>query len=614
MYKINKLILENFKFFYGKLALDLERKNILLYGENGGGKSSIYWALFTFLQSADKTHDTVKKYFDRNNHENLINRYAHDSAVSSIAIEFTAQDGASFNRKIAFNMHNTLTGEEIKLAYRSSDFLNYKLLSKMYDFKNNRQMNLHAVFYTEILQFIDLGVPFLKRDGSKGSTNALEWYKYLKAGLDPRPPIGSPLYTDFESQVVGFNFQMKFYLGKINESANAFLTTKFKQPYKIYITYIECVYNAVVEKDGKKVRTKKLSDFQINITARLLDRNLDYPQNNINKPHIFLNEAKLSAIALSIRFAVLKEKYISRAINILVVDDLLLSLDMSNRNVVLDILLNDFTDYQLLFFTHDRLLFELAKHKIKSLEQKNWKYLEMYEQVREGIPQPLIIESNSYLGKAHEYFLAKEYDISGNFLRKEIENFCKSFLPLKLQFREDCSKLDLNGLILACKVFADKSGFESTIFSELDSFRKFVLNPSSHDSYDVPKFNSEVEKCLKTVEQINKISHKVLVHSGTVLEFELTEAITEDVYRIEITVNSPLIWMKKDGGQEVLSVGHLNYYVFKNGTKTRDEIQHQYGTIKEMYDKFYIKSNNSKSDDFWEEVVIKESRIKLSVL
>jgi len=47
MSKINKLILENFKFFNGKEEFNFEGKNVLIYGENGSGKSSIYWALYT---------------------------------------------------------------------------------------------------------------------------------------------------------------------------------------------------------------------------------------------------------------------------------------------------------------------------------------------------------------------------------------------------------------------------------------------------------------------------------------------------------------------------------------------------------------------------------------
>ena len=60
MQKIQSITLRNFKFFYGtedeqkQNKIELNQNNLLLYGENGSGKSSIYWALYTFLQSCKK--------------------------------------------------------------------------------------------------------------------------------------------------------------------------------------------------------------------------------------------------------------------------------------------------------------------------------------------------------------------------------------------------------------------------------------------------------------------------------------------------------------------------------------------------------------------------------
>lgn len=54
MKKIDELTLENFKFFRGLETLKFNSKNILVYGENGSGKSSLYWALYTFMQSSLK--------------------------------------------------------------------------------------------------------------------------------------------------------------------------------------------------------------------------------------------------------------------------------------------------------------------------------------------------------------------------------------------------------------------------------------------------------------------------------------------------------------------------------------------------------------------------------
>ncbi len=47
MKRINKIHINNLKFFPDSEPIKIEGKNILLYGENGSGKSSIYWALYT---------------------------------------------------------------------------------------------------------------------------------------------------------------------------------------------------------------------------------------------------------------------------------------------------------------------------------------------------------------------------------------------------------------------------------------------------------------------------------------------------------------------------------------------------------------------------------------
>lgn len=47
MKRINKIHINNLKFFPDFEPIKIEGKNILLYGENGSGKSSIYWALYT---------------------------------------------------------------------------------------------------------------------------------------------------------------------------------------------------------------------------------------------------------------------------------------------------------------------------------------------------------------------------------------------------------------------------------------------------------------------------------------------------------------------------------------------------------------------------------------
>jgi hypothetical protein len=48
----------------------------------------------------------------------------------------------------------------------------------------------------------------------------------------------------------------------------------------------------------------------------------------------------------------------------------------------------------------------------------------------------------------------------------------------------------------------------------------------------------------------------------------------------------------------------VNYWVYKNGTKTTASIQHKQDTLQKMYNACFDKSDKTKNADFWEEVVI----------
>ncbi len=52
---INRIHICGFKAFPNDFELQLEGKNLLMYGENGSGKSSIYYALHCMFQAPLKT-------------------------------------------------------------------------------------------------------------------------------------------------------------------------------------------------------------------------------------------------------------------------------------------------------------------------------------------------------------------------------------------------------------------------------------------------------------------------------------------------------------------------------------------------------------------------------
>lgn len=629
MQRIKSITLENFKFFYGdrnshpQNTLEINKNNVLFFGENGSGKSSIYWALYTFLQSCLKTNNTINKYFQANHPENLRNRFCEDNDNSSVEIYFEDDNEVPEIRKISFNTSNTSVGSFVKRTLDSSDFINYKYLSKIYDFRNSEPIDLFPLFEKEVLMFIDFEEEYYDLSNTlSGKTYASDWWEFINEAPKKLPKNsgmntikeGSDEYRRFKNNTIPrFIELLKKFLLEITESANSYLENEFQENYIISfnVESIKCEFNKNI---SKRTKDGKIHKPRIPLELRYNHSKLPEPKKLLNKPHTFLNEARLTAIALAIRLAMLDSRpTFPNTSSILVLDDLLLSLDMSHRNIVLDIILKKTKDFQLIILTHDKLFFEMAKHKIKSLKQNNWEYFEMYSNIKNDIPLPFITKSLSYIEKAEKYLVLKEYEIAGNFLRKEAESFCKDFLPLRLQFKPDFTVQDLNGLIQQSINYMKNSGINTLLFDELDRHRKFVLNSTSHDSYDVPKFKSEVNECLNTLKQLKLYDFKKNVfEKDDILLFEMVDNDEGSTWLKEYEIQDDFRLIRTPNGDVYLSKGIVNFTIYKNGEffKKGNELI----SFKTDYDNWYKKSTGTLPANFWDGVVFKKDSSPLRTI
>ena len=627
MQKIKSITLENFKFFYGDKTshptntLEINRNNVLLYGENGSGKSSVYWALYTFLQSALKQDVDISKYFLHNKTENLRNRFALDNAKSGIEVHFEDTAKVPVIREITSDNINTKQGSFVRKSLDSSDFINYKYLSKIYDFRNSEPIDLFPMFEREVLMFVDFGESYFDHTNTlTANTNAADWWKYIQEAPKLLPynkntiSVGSEEYKKYKGTTLPrFVELLRSFLLDITESANEYLANEFKEDFSINfrVDKIKCDFNKNV---SQKAKDGKFYPPKIPLELKYNHGSLSEANKIIANPHTFLNEARLTAIALAIRLAMLdlRPKFPDTS-SILVLDDLLLSLDMSHRNIVLDIILNKTTDFQLFILTHDKLFFEMARHKIKGLGQTDWEYFEMYSNSISGIPQPYITKSKTYLEKAETFLILKEYEVAGNFLRKDAEAFCKDFLPQRLQLRPDYSQHDLNGLIQASINFSKNSGANITFFNDLDAHRKFVLNSTSHDSYDVPKFNSEVSQCLDTLKRIHEITFKKeVLERGAILVFEMLNATDGVLWKKEYEIQDDFRLIYESNVNVVLSKGIVNFKVFKDGVHFAKG--NEYISLKTDYENWFNKSDKATPISFWEGITFKDVGLQLGTI
>lgn len=607
MATITQIEIEGFKAFPKNFKLDLGTgKNLLLYGENGSGKSSLYYALHALLQSVFKD-DKGAKYFkpgDINgeefivNDEHLINIFRFNEAKDNIYtpyIRITFDDGKIwrlYNGGLA--SENGGNESEIRMLNKNSAFINHSYISRFHAARNSEDIDLWNVFYKDILPF------HVPKDSEQFLADLYdEIVSDCKGNISMRN-------KRLQEKITLFNTLLDDSISRINTKVSTIYNDNFKNEgdSNLSIKLLYCSDDAPENKQKEhfylyygNIRNNKTTGRVDLYPPRIF---IEIKENGIliQTPQSHFNEAKLTAIALAVRFAAMTTNVVTPG-SFLALDDMLISLDMSNRAKVVDFLLKISNKYKIYLFTHDKMFFEYFKHKTKK-NQDAWVYKEIYMDYDKT---PYIRNSEDYLGQAEHYIKQHEYEIAGNFLRKAAELLCKNFLPNKWQLSPDYSRLDLNGLIHNSKRYAEESGMtDISVFEELDSFRKFILNPASHDSYDVVKYRYEVELCLQTLMVFKDIDSVPFLNRGDKLCFELKcKAPSIDIYKFELILCDNFRIIKQPGKTPLLSKGMINYRVIKNGEV--GTMQSDNTTIKSFYDKCYEKSDKSKDANFFNSVI-----------
>lgn len=536
MQKIQSITLRNFKFFYGteeeekQNKIELNQNNLLLYGENGSGKSSIYWALYTFLQSCLKTDEDIKKYFDPTHPQNLRNRFANDSEDSAIILEVI---DASSTKNIEISNNNLQTNNSsdktINKIIAGSDFINYKYLSKLYDFRNSEEIDLFPMFEQEVLMFLDFEESYTDNKGNLSiSTLAGDWWKFIceapktlpknRTNINT-PNQGSDEYKRYtEITIPKFISLLKQFLTNITNKSNKYLKDEFNEVFEVDfdVNSINCDYN---KKLSTRTRDGKVHFPKIPLKIKFNHDKLIAAKQSIGKPHTFLNEARLTAIALAIRLAMLDERlYDVNSASLLVLDDLLLSLDMSHRDKVLDIILKKVDEYQILILTHDRAFYNLCKrrieHRVKPTDTYQWEFKEMYQStVKDSdIPCPFIPKNENYLDLAKKYLYEFDYPACANYLRKESERVLTDILPLNKTIGSDLDKgsqkLLLNALINKFEEYCTSISFDFTPFEKLKEYKDLLMNPLSHHNIESPIYKQEILNTFDVLNKLNSIKIK----------------------------------------------------------------------------------------------------------
>lgn len=464
--RIKKIEIQNFRAFYGNFEIDLGGKNLLLYGENGSGKSSLFYALKLFLESAN-----TKTEFSE--HRNI---FVEDNEEGFIKL--TLDNDVNYEWSEA----NTFPTESIILeADKIKGFLDYKNLLETHFLHSQRNENSVNLFHLLVENLLTN-----YQDPSSGKQIGEVWQS-IKSKPKPRKSN-----KNYDEKLNERNTEISF----MNDILRLALLDLQKEANKLLDFFN---YNTDFQFESFSIENQNISI------------GIKFFGESIKNHHAFLNEARLSAIALSIYFAsILKQP--NSDLRILALDDVLVGLDMANRLPVIDILEQHFSEHQVFFITHDKLWFEMMRMRVQRNEK--WKNAELYSSQNNGLELPVYvenkryIENKTYLERAKEHLEANDYKAAAVYARSAFEfalkRFCES-KNLKIKFRENIKDLESNDFWTEIKQHkkGDISFLNVKLIDEVELYRSVILNPLSHSQIiNITQF--EVSKAIEIVEQLEK--------------------------------------------------------------------------------------------------------------
>ena len=332
--KIKELEINNFK-FHKKSCFNANSKNIILFGENGSGKSSLYYALHTIHKILIQGNDCdfCKKLDHNNPNENLCNHNEKDNAV----LNLTFDNGGSI--KISKDGIDNLRIIDVTSA-KFMHFINHNKLLKILEGNFYDILKKYFVEKFDLFSELNIEVNEFKNDSSKINTEDIN--KKLTDSLNKLENL-------------------------INDGLN-----KIQGDLKISFK-IEEGFLAELLADGRAILNKPKINIEINEFKDFKFR---------------INEARLKLISIMMFFVSIKEEKLPQnnpnILKLIVLDDILLSMDMVNRTKIIDYILDNFSDYQVFIFTHDIFFLKHLQKRIihhckkEQICETDWNLIFMY--------------------------------------------------------------------------------------------------------------------------------------------------------------------------------------------------------------------------------------------
>ncbi|WP_346856927.1 AAA family ATPase [uncultured Draconibacterium sp.] len=392
--------------------------------------------------------------------------------------------------------------------------------------------------------------------------------------------VNGDFWNKYNNKATNANFEIK-----LNEVKLPDFPTAEYQPFMMslediffedkirLVTLLEQFYFSISDIDS--FSNEKYLDIQQDVNAALLSfkenieieidneddftiKIIDSNRNLESKADIkkYFNEGKLNLVILLLLFTSIKIAQNSSKKRILVLDDFITSLDASNRTFLIKYIFDNFSEFQILIFTHNVSFYNLIMYLINHIYKINakWEFANLYEidnnsklYIKSSIERAANIKALYHSIGTPANTLSVE-DI-GNKIRQKFEVLLYEFSKLTMIGTVEDSKKILERIEISKNIYYKENKTASDLIDELDTvldennlnnlpnrlktkieqykkadfgnlkkiiselklYQKVTMHPMSHGTIGQSPFTTnEIEKSLELLEKFEKYL-KVLV-------------------------------------------------------------------------------------------------------
>jgi energy-coupling factor transporter ATP-binding protein EcfA2 len=212
--RITKLEISNFRAFFDSYEIELNNgENLLIYGENGSGKSSLFKSVSNFLSSSQNAAFPYIRHH---------NKDTQDGSVTFTFNEYNLATNTIISADEVFNFGTasvtTDTEQFLKTAELTKGFLDYRILLAVYNHSEAQPNLFQLIVQTLLKEFIPVG----------GTNPMGKRFVYLKREIETAYTRVTWQYRNAIPAMVAYETSLRTVLNGVFLQLNVFLIKYFK--------------------------------------------------------------------------------------------------------------------------------------------------------------------------------------------------------------------------------------------------------------------------------------------------------------------------------------------------------------------------------------------------